>query len=115
MGGLRKWKPCVEPTADSRSGHGCLRWQSRMAVLWFFFFSSDRAVTMVSGQLPNSAWGHMLRQGECLCQFGGGRRVCEKTASRRQVCTRRESADVHAQTGLNAIGMYRGASAEKEK
>ena len=56
---------------------------------------------MVSGQLPNASWGHVFGHGECLCQLGGRRRVCEKKASRRQVCTRRESADVHAQTGLD--------------
>ena len=37
-----------------------------------------------------------------------GRRVGDRS-------TRRESADVHAQTGLNAIGVYSGASAENEK
>ena len=71
MGGLSDRAPSVEPTADSRSCH------SRMAVLLVFWVSSDRAGTELSGQLPNAAWGHMVKRGECFCQFGSEKSVCE--------------------------------------
>ena len=74
-----------------------------IAVLQAFFQlsqSCDRGVRPVAECLLGSyvqAWGVPVRVRE--------RHACLREEGRRQVCPPRESADVLAQTGLNAIGV----------
>ena len=81
----------------------------------FFFGQLSQSWDNGVGPVVHFFLGHFFRQGVCLCQFGDARRGCEQTSGRPQVCTRRESAGVHAQTGLNASGFCSGAFAVDEK